>query len=46
LPLTPLAPYLGFVAPPPLFYLVVAAMVLVYLFAAEAAKDFFYRYLA
>jgi Mg2+-importing ATPase len=46
LPLSPLASYLGFVAPPLLLYVLVAAMVLVYLFMAEAAKRFFYRYLA
>ena len=45
LPLSPLASYLGFVAPPLLLYVLVAAMVLVYLFMAEAAKRFFYRYL-
>ena len=38
LPLSPLASYLGFVAPPLLFYVLVAAMVLVYLFAAEGAS--------
>jgi Mg2+-importing ATPase len=46
LPLTPFAAYLGFVAPPVLFYVLVAAMVLVYLCAAEGAKYLFYRYLA
>jgi Mg2+-importing ATPase len=46
LPLSPFAAYLGFVAPPLLFYAVVAVMVVVYLSAAEAAKYLFYRYLA
>ena len=46
LPLTPCAAYLGFVAPPAFFYIVVAVMVLVYLSAAEAAKYLFYRHLA
>jgi len=46
LPLTPFAAYLGFVAPPPLFFPLLAAMVLIYLSAAEGAKFLFYRYLA
>ncbi|MBK4737599.1 magnesium-translocating P-type ATPase [Noviherbaspirillum pedocola] len=46
LPATPLGAPLGFVPPPPLFYLALAAMVLVYLAAAEAVKRFFYRRLA
>jgi Mg2+-importing ATPase len=46
LPLTPLAIYLGFVAPPPSFFLLLAGMVLVYLFAAEGVRYLFYRYLA
>ncbi len=45
LPFTPLAAYLGFVAPPPLFFLLLAAMVLVYLFSVEGVKHLFYRYL-
>ena len=43
LPLTPLAAYLGFVVPPPFFYVVVAVMVLVYLSVAQGAKVLFYR---
>jgi len=43
LPLTPLGTYLGFVAPPPLFFLLLAGMVVVYLCAAEGVKQVFYR---
>ena len=43
LPLTPLGAYLGFVAPPPLFFLLLAGMVVVYLCAAEGVKQLFYR---
>jgi Mg2+-importing ATPase len=43
LPLTPLAPALGFVAPPPRFYLVLAAMVAVYLVGVQGVKTWFYR---
>ncbi len=43
LPLTPLGTYLGFVAPPPLFFLLLAGMVLLYLSAAEGVKQLFYR---
>ena len=46
LPLTPLAAYLGFVAPPPLFFLLLAGMVFAYLFSVEGAKHLFYRYFA
>ena len=46
LPLTPLAAYLGFVAPPPLFFLLLAGMVFAYLFSVEGAKHLFYRYCA
>ena len=44
LPFTPFATYLGFVAPPPFFFLVLLAMVLCYLMAVEFAKRFFYRH--
>lgn len=43
LPLTPLGIFLGFVAPPPLFFLILSAMVIVYLFAVERAKQWFYK---
>ncbi len=44
LPFMPFAAHLGFVAPPPLFYLILLAMVLCYLLAVEMAKRFFYRH--
>ena len=43
LPLTPLAPALGFVAPPPRFFLILAAMVAVYLAGVQGVKTWFYR---
>ncbi|MDQ2988916.1 MAG: magnesium-translocating P-type ATPase, partial [Pseudomonadota bacterium] len=46
LPFTPLAAHLGFVAPPALFYLVLAVILLLYLCAAEAMKQWFFRRLA
>ncbi len=42
LPLTPWGAHLGFVAPPPFFYGVLAAMVLAYLCMVELAKRAFY----
>jgi len=42
LPFTPLAAPLGFVAPPPLFFGVLAALVAAYLVLAELAKRAFY----
>jgi Mg2+-importing ATPase len=44
LPLTPLATLLGFVAPPPLFFLILPAMVSGYLVAVEFMKHLFYRH--
>ncbi len=44
LPFTPFATHLGFVAPPPFFFLILLAMVLCYLMAVEFAKRFFYRH--
>lgn len=44
LPFTPFAAQLGFVAPPPLFYMILPVMVLCYLVAVEFMKRFFYRY--
>jgi P-type Mg2+ transporter len=44
LPWTPLGVHLGFVAPPPLFFLLLAGMVVVYLCAAEGVKQLFYRH--
>jgi Mg2+-importing ATPase len=43
LPFTPLAPWLGFVPLPPLFFAFLFAMVLTYLGAVELAKRWFYR---
>ena len=46
LPLSPLGPVFGFVAPPPSFYLFLAAAVLVYLAVVELVKRLFYRFMA
>jgi Mg2+-importing ATPase len=43
LPTTPVGAYFGFVAPPASFYLILGAMVLVYLLVVELAKQAFYR---
>ncbi|HTT08014.1 MAG TPA: magnesium-translocating P-type ATPase [Gammaproteobacteria bacterium] len=43
LPFMPFARFLGFVAPPPLFFLVLLAMVTCYLIAVEFMKQLFYR---
>jgi Mg2+-importing ATPase len=42
LPLTPAGTYLGFVPPPPGFYMVVVGIVLTYLVAVQVAKRAFY----
>ena len=44
LPLTPFANVLGFVEPPPLFFLILVGMMLCYLFAVEMVKRLFYRH--
>ena len=46
LPLSPLGPLFGFVAPPLVFYLFVVAAVLVYLMLVEGVKRAFYRFMA
>ena len=46
LPFTPVGTYFGFVPPPAKFYFILGAMVLVYLFAVELAKQGFYRWSA
>jgi Mg2+-importing ATPase len=46
LPFTPIGTYFGFVPPPARFYLILGAMVLVYLLVVELAKQGFYRWLA
>ncbi len=43
MPFTPLAQFFGFVAPPPLFFALLPAIVVTYLFAVEAVKRAFYR---
>ncbi len=43
IPLTPLARPLGFVAPPARFFLILAAMVAVYLVGVQGIKTWFYR---
>jgi len=44
LPFTPLAGILGFVPPPPLFFLILPVMVICYLLAVEFMKRLFYRH--
>lgn len=44
LPFTPIGTYFGFVALPAKFYFILGAMVLIYLFAVELAKQGFYRW--
>ncbi|MBN9132211.1 MAG: magnesium-translocating P-type ATPase [Nitrosospira multiformis] len=44
LPLTPVGVYFGFVPPPIEFYLILGAMVVLYLTLAELAKQGFYRW--
>lgn len=46
LPFTPLGKILGFVAPPPLFFFILTVMVMIYLFAVERVKQWFYKYCA
>jgi Mg2+-importing ATPase len=45
LPFTPLAPYLGFVPLPPVYFGLLAALLTVYLLLVETAKQWFYRWL-
>jgi Mg2+-importing ATPase len=44
LPFTPFAARLGFVTPPPLFFMILPMMVLGYLVAVEFVKRYFYRH--
>jgi Mg2+-importing ATPase len=44
LPFTPFGAYFGFVQPPARFYLILAAMVVIYLVMVEIAKKGFYRW--
>jgi P-type Mg2+ transporter len=46
LPFTPAGVYLGFVAPPAFFFLILAVMLLVYLLAVEGIKQWFFRHFA
>jgi P-type Mg2+ transporter len=46
LPFTPMGTHFGFVPPPARFYFILGAMVLVYLFVVELAKQGFYRWSA
>ena len=46
IPFTPLAGPLGFVAPPARFFLILAAMVAVYLAGVQGIKVWFYRHFA
>ena len=43
LPFTPVAAQLGFVAPPPVFFMILPVMVICYLLAVEFVKRYFYR---
>jgi Mg2+-importing ATPase len=43
LPFSPIGTYFGFVAPPPLFFVILLGMVLSYLLAVEWVKRRFYR---
>ena len=44
LPVTPVGVHLGFVPPPPAFFLILAGMVAVYLLAVEGVKQWFYQH--
>lgn len=44
LPFTPLGKFFGFVAPPLLFFLILASMVIVYLVMVEVVKQWFYKH--
>jgi Mg2+-importing ATPase len=46
LPFTPAGVHLGFVAPPPLFFLVLTGILVAYLLAVEGMKQWFFRHLA
>jgi Mg2+-importing ATPase len=46
LPFSPIGTYFGFVPPPARFYLILGAMVLVYLLMVELVKQGFYRWSA
>ena len=46
LPFTPAGVYLGFVAPPAFFFLILIVMLLAYLLAVEGVKQWFFRHFA
>ena len=46
LPFTPVGVYLGFVAPPVFFFLILIVMLLAYLLAVEGMKQWFFRHFA
>ena len=43
LPFTPAGAYLGFVAPPAFFFVILAAILIFYLLAVEGMKQWFFR---
>jgi Mg2+-importing ATPase len=46
LPFTPAGVYLGFVAPPALFFFILILLLIAYLFAVEGMKQWFFRHFA
>jgi Mg2+-importing ATPase len=46
LPFAPAGAYPGFVAPPAFFFLILVAMLIAYLLAAELMKQWFFRHFA
>jgi Mg2+-importing ATPase len=46
LPFTPAGAYLGFVAPPAFFFLILVVMLVAYLLAVELMKQWFFRHFA
>ncbi len=46
LPFTPAGVYLGFVAPPALFFFILILMLIAYLLAVEGMKQWFFRHFA
>jgi Mg2+-importing ATPase len=46
LPFTPAGVYLGFVAPPAFFFLILILMLVAYLLAVEGMKQWFFRHFA
>jgi P-type Mg2+ transporter len=46
LPFTPAGVYLGFVAPPAFFFLILILMLIAYLLAVEGMKQWFFKHFA